>query len=162
MHTQTIYELSQEAERLLMLSLEHLRQLQKLPMTSLDDVALKQGEHSSQVVQPLHFSARGMDVQQATLNNELRKITRLEMVLAIVGTMKAGKSTTINAIVGTEVLPNRKSPHDGVTNANTPYAGAERAGAAFFTCRADRCLNEGFAAARARVRSPASYADPGN
>ena len=44
MHTQTIYELSQEAERLLMLSLEHLRQLQKLPMTSLDDVALKQGQ----------------------------------------------------------------------------------------------------------------------
>ena len=104
MHTQTIYELSQEAERLLMLSLEHLRQLQKLPMTSLDDVALKQGEHSRQVVQPLHFSARGMDVQQATLNNELRKITRLEMVLAIVGTMKAGKSTTINAIVGTCLL----------------------------------------------------------
>ena len=110
MHTQTIYELSQEAERLLMLSLEHLRQLQKLPMTSLDDVALKQGEHSRQVVQPLHFSVRGMDVQQATLNNELRKITRLEMVLAIVGTMKAGKSTTINAIVGTEVLPNRNRP----------------------------------------------------
>ena len=90
MHTQTIYELSQEAERLLMLSLEHLRQLQKLPMTSLDDVALKQGEHSSQVVQPLHFSARGMDVQQATLNNELRKITRLEMVLAIYKSQKAG------------------------------------------------------------------------
>lgn len=110
MHTQTIYELSQEAERLLMLSLEHLRQLQKLPMTSLDDVALQHGEHSRQVVQPLHFSARGMDVQQATLNNELRKITRLEMVLAIVGTMKAGKSTTINAIVGTEVLPNRNRP----------------------------------------------------
>ena len=110
MHTQTIYELSQEAERLLMLSLEHLRQLQTLPITSLDDVALKQGEHSRQVVQPLHFSARGMDVQQATLNNELRKITRLEMVLAIVGTMKAGKSTTINAIVGTEVLPNRNRP----------------------------------------------------
>lgn len=32
------------------------------------------------------------------------------MVLAIVGTMKAGKSTTINAIVGTEVLPNRNRP----------------------------------------------------
>ena len=57
MHTQTIYELSQEAERLLMLSLEHLRQLQKLPMTSLDDVALKQGEHSRQVVQPLHYAS---------------------------------------------------------------------------------------------------------
>ncbi|MGV4201785.1 clamp-binding protein CrfC [Citrobacter murliniae] len=109
MYTQTIYELSQEAERLLMLSQEHLKQLQKLPATSLDNVTQKEGEHSGQV-QPLHFSARGMDVQQATLNNELRKITRLEMVLAIVGTMKAGKSTTINAIVGTEVLPNRNRP----------------------------------------------------
>ncbi|TKV23964.1 clamp-binding protein CrfC [Citrobacter sp. wls613] len=109
MYTQTIYELSQEAERLLMLSLDHLRQLKKLPTTSLDDVALKKGEHSGHV-QPLHFTARGMDVQQATLNNELRKVTRLEMVLAIVGTMKAGKSTTINAIVGTEVLPNRNRP----------------------------------------------------
>ncbi|HBV0140261.1 TPA: antirestriction protein [Escherichia coli] len=29
------------------------------------------------------------------------------MVLAVVGTMKAGKSTTINAIVGQEILPNR-------------------------------------------------------
>lgn len=48
--------------------------------------------------------------RHAMLNNELRKISRLEMVLAIVGTMKAGKSTTINAIVGTEVLPNRNRP----------------------------------------------------
>jgi 50S ribosomal subunit-associated GTPase HflX len=31
-------------------------------------------------------------------------------VLAVVGTMKAGKSTTINAIVGTEILPNRNTP----------------------------------------------------
>ena len=61
-------------------------------------------------VLPLHFSARGVEAQQAMLNSELRKITRLEMVLAIVGTMKAGKSTTINAIVGTEVLPNRNRP----------------------------------------------------
>ncbi|NJO57674.1 MAG: hypothetical protein HC836_04650 [Richelia sp. RM2_1_2] len=32
------------------------------------------------------------------------------MVLAVVGTMKAGKSTTINTIVGFEVLPNRNYP----------------------------------------------------
>jgi replication fork clamp-binding protein CrfC len=32
------------------------------------------------------------------------------MVVAVVGTMKAGKSTTINAIVGTEILPNRNKP----------------------------------------------------
>ena len=32
------------------------------------------------------------------------------MVLAVVGTMKAGKSTTINAIVGREILSNRNRP----------------------------------------------------
>ncbi len=32
------------------------------------------------------------------------------MVLAVVDTMKAGKSTTINAIVGREILPNRNRP----------------------------------------------------
>lgn len=44
------------------------------------------------------------------LENELQKLEKLEVVIAIVGTMKAGKSTTINAIVGTEVLPNRNAP----------------------------------------------------
>lgn len=44
------------------------------------------------------------------LEGEQKKLERLEMVIAIVGTMKAGKSTTINAIVGTEVLPNRNRP----------------------------------------------------
>lgn len=41
------------------------------------------------------------------LNNEITKVQNLELVVAVVGTMKAGKSTTINAIVGMEVLPNR-------------------------------------------------------
>ena len=45
-----------------------------------------------------------------TLNDEIQKVDRLEMTLAVVGTMKAGKSTTINAIVGTEVLPSRNQP----------------------------------------------------
>lgn len=45
-----------------------------------------------------------------TLTDEKYKVRRLEMTLAVVGTMKAGKSTTINAIVGTEVLPNRNQP----------------------------------------------------
>ncbi|MBT1886036.1 clamp-binding protein CrfC [Enterobacter mori] len=109
MHTQTIFELSQEAERLLQLALQNLETLKSMPGTMLDSAtaALRGGNNN---VLPLHFSARGVDAQQAMLNNELRKITRLEMVLAIVGTMKAGKSTTINAIVGTEVLPNRNRP----------------------------------------------------
>lgn len=41
------------------------------------------------------------------LNNELRKIFRLEMVFVIVGIMKVGKLIIINVIVGTEVLFNR-------------------------------------------------------
>lgn len=44
------------------------------------------------------------------LNNERQKVEHLEMTLAVVGTMKAGKSTSINAIVGHEVLPNRNQP----------------------------------------------------
>jgi replication fork clamp-binding protein CrfC len=109
MHTQTIFELSQEAERLLQLALQNLDTLKSMPSAMLDSTtaAITGGKNN---VLPLHFSARGVDAQQAMLNNELRKITRLEMVLAIVGTMKAGKSTTINAIVGTEVLPNRNRP----------------------------------------------------
>lgn len=109
MHTQTIYELSQEAERLLQLALHNLQTLQSMPMATLDDPATQPGGDRVNI-HPLHFSTRGIEAQQATLHNELRKVTRLEMVLAIVGTMKAGKSTTINAIVGTEVLPNRNRP----------------------------------------------------
>lgn len=109
MHTQTIFELSQEAERLLQLSLHNLQALKKMPAATFDETgAVGKAENAN--VLPLHFSTRGIEAQQATLHNELRKITRLEMVLAIVGTMKAGKSTTINAIVGTEVLPNRNRP----------------------------------------------------
>jgi len=108
MYTQTIFELSQEAERLLQLALRHLDTVSELPVHALSDVqALAEvpvGAHER------HPGTHLLATQQGTLNNELRKITRLEMVLAIVGTMKAGKSTTINAIVGTEVLPNRNRP----------------------------------------------------
>lgn len=44
------------------------------------------------------------------LDGENYKLDHLDMVLAVVGTMKAGKSTSINAIVGAEVLPNRNGP----------------------------------------------------
>ncbi|HDX7702830.1 TPA: dynamin family protein, partial [Escherichia coli] len=48
------------------------------------------------------------------LEGEQIKTARREMVLAVVGTMKAGKSTTINAIVGQEILPNRNRPMTSV------------------------------------------------
>ncbi len=47
---------------------------------------------------------------KAMLEGEHRKVVSQKMVLAIVGTRKANKSITINAIVGTEVLPNRNRP----------------------------------------------------
>jgi replication fork clamp-binding protein CrfC len=108
MYTQTIFELSQEAERLLQLALRHLDTVNGLPGNMLSGAqAMPEapgGSHGR------HPGSHLLAMQPDTLNNELRKITRLEMVLAIVGTMKAGKSTTINAIVGTEVLPNRNRP----------------------------------------------------
>ncbi len=47
---------------------------------------------------------------QQILNGEVHKLQNFDVVLAVVGTMKAGKSTTINAIVGREILPNRNRP----------------------------------------------------
>lgn len=108
MYTQTIFELGQEAERLLQLALRHLDTVNGLPGNAMSGV---QAQYDLSGRLPARNPASHLlGTQQDTLNNELRKITRLEMVLAIVGTMKAGKSTTINAIVGTEVLPNRNRP----------------------------------------------------
>jgi replication fork clamp-binding protein CrfC len=108
MYTQTIFELSQEAERLLQLALRHLDTVNGLPGTVMGGAQSESGVPGGAHVR--NPGSHLLSTQQDTLNNELRKITRLEMVLAIVGTMKAGKSTIINAIVGTEVLPNRNRP----------------------------------------------------
>ena len=56
------------------------------------------------------FTREGIRDDIEALRAEVTKIDRLEFVVAVVGTMKAGKSTVINAIVGTEVLPTRNRP----------------------------------------------------
>ena len=56
------------------------------------------------------LSIRHLDEHQEMLTNEKQKLDNLEYVVAVVGTMKAGKSMTINAIVGQEVLPSRELP----------------------------------------------------
>lgn len=56
------------------------------------------------------FDSDSLPKALEVLDGEFHKLSNLEMVLAVVGTMKAGKSTTINAIVGAEVLPNRNRP----------------------------------------------------
>lgn len=45
-----------------------------------------------------------------SIRGEAYKVKRFEVAFVVVGTMKAGKSTAINAIVGTELLPNRNQP----------------------------------------------------
>jgi len=45
-----------------------------------------------------------------SIQTEIHRVKNVDVVLAVVGTMKAGKSTSINAIVGREVLPNRSLP----------------------------------------------------
>ncbi|PHI32246.1 dynamin family protein [Budvicia aquatica] len=101
MHAGNIELLSQEAERLLNLILTTLTDIQENPSILLDEPDTQK---------QLAFTADGVSRQIETLQDERDKLLQQEMVLAVVGTMKAGKSTVINAIVGTEVLPNRNRP----------------------------------------------------
>ena len=59
---------------------------------------------------PLVFDNKTVPEMKNVLQGEYTKLENFEVVLAVVGTMKAGKSTTINAIVGREILPNRNRP----------------------------------------------------
>lgn len=100
MHENNIELLGQEAERLLGVKLDLLNKMMAEPGV----VAVAQkGEQQ-------YFDQTSTPELIAMLEGERTKLAGLELVLAVVGTMKAGKSTTINAIVGTEVLPNRNRP----------------------------------------------------
>jgi GTPase SAR1 family protein len=44
------------------------------------------------------------------IKEEAYKVKRSEVTFVVIGTMKSGKSTTINAIIGNELLPNRNQP----------------------------------------------------
>ncbi|QOT76577.1 dynamin family protein [Cupriavidus basilensis] len=100
MHENNIELLGQEAERLLKVKLDLLNKMMAEPGV----VAVAQkGEQQ-------YFDQTSTPELIAMLEGERTKLAGLELVLAVVGTMKAGKSTTINAIVGTEVLPNRNRP----------------------------------------------------
>tara|TARA_B100000749_G_scaffold279061_1_gene271026 strand:+ start:1325 stop:3814 length:2490 start_codon:yes stop_codon:yes gene_type:complete len=53
------------------------------------------------------LSKSELDRQIAALSSENVKVQALESTIAVIGTMKAGKSTTINALIGEDVLPHR-------------------------------------------------------
>lgn len=97
MHENNVALLCDEAGRLLQLNIELLHKMINEPKVLAND----QGQL---------FARHKAEKRVEELEGERLKIARKEIVLAVVGTMKAGKSTTINAIVGKEILPNRNRP----------------------------------------------------
>ncbi|EQZ23708.1 dynamin family protein [Escherichia coli] len=104
MHEKNIALLCDEADRLLQLNINLLRQMVEEP-----DV-LSDSKNENRLL----FDKQKALKRIEELEGEQMEIARREMVLAVVGTMKAGKSTTINAIVGQEILPNRNRPMTSV------------------------------------------------
>lgn len=100
MHTENIELLKDEAQRLLQLEMEFFEQMMAAKGVITEAEAGLQ-QTFDRTSTPKHIEV---------LKGEHTKLENMELVIAVVGTMKAGKSTTINAIVGTEVLPNRNRP----------------------------------------------------
>lgn len=100
MHTRNITVLQAEAQRLITLERDILEKMLREPGVL--------GESGSRARGTFTPDQTRLDLEM--LRGEDVKLNQLELVIAVVGTMKAGKSTTINAIVGTEVLPNRNRP----------------------------------------------------
>ena len=73
-------------------------------LTERDVIAEKRGDARQT------FTRESVPKDLEVLRGELSKLEKLDLVLAVVGAMKAGKSTAINAIVGREVLPTRNRP----------------------------------------------------
>ncbi|WNB75767.1 dynamin family protein [Methylomonas koyamae] len=100
MHEENIETLRFEAQRLIDMEIDLLNKMMAEPNVI---SAARKDEVQS-------FDRDTTPKYIEVLKGERTKLDDLEMVLAVVGTMKAGKSTSINAIVGTEVLPNRNRP----------------------------------------------------
>ena len=101
MHKINIETLRNDAKRQLQLLKELLQKAAKKGLVE----APAQNEHNRAT-----FDTESLPKVLEVLDGESHKLEHLDMVLAVVGTMKAGKSTSINAIVGAEVLPNRNRP----------------------------------------------------
>lgn len=99
MKNNTLEILTQETTRLLNVQAETLTEALNIEhfLTKAEDATTKT------------IGAKEVKDWISHLENERQKLDKLEMVLAVIGTMKAGKSTTINAIVGMEILPNRET-----------------------------------------------------
>lgn len=98
-HNLSMEALTKEAERLVNLQICLREELLANKEVLLEDAG---NEHA--------FSRDAVTKQIEVLRGEATKLAQREAVLVIVGTMKAGKSTLINAIIGTEALPTRNRP----------------------------------------------------
>lgn len=85
------------------------QQMQENMLSYLDEIIelLKGFKNSKHVNNKKPEQVSLIEHHIALLNEEKVKVTQRELIIAVVGTMKAGKSTTINSIVGSEILPNR-------------------------------------------------------
>lgn len=100
MHEKNFELLQEEAVRLIAVESEFLSDLGKIPGL------VSESNHGEKQTFDKVSISQTIDI----LNGEKLKLQNREIVIAVVGTMKAGKSTTINAIVGSEILPNRSLP----------------------------------------------------
>ncbi len=104
MHEKNIALLCDEADRLLQLNINLLRQMVEEPDVLSDSKNEKR----------LLFDKQKALKRIEELEGEQIKTARREMVLAAGRTTTAGTTTTINAIVGQEILPNRNRPMTSV------------------------------------------------
>ncbi|CBL44930.1 Conserved hypothetical protein [gamma proteobacterium HdN1] len=104
MHENNILSLRDEAKRLLEKEIELFETVRDSPGL-LERTTGKQKKAPRQTL-----DEQSVNFYLEMFHDEIIKLDKLDLILAVVGTMKAGKSTTINAIVGMEVLPNRNRP----------------------------------------------------
>lgn len=156
MHEKNIALLCDEADRLLQLNINLLRQMVDEPDVLLD------GKNENGLL----FDKRKALKRIEELEGEQIKTARREMVLAVVGTMKAGKSTTINAIVGKEILPNRNRPMTSVPtlirhvpgkNGTGPPSGTYSARPQFINQTAGKTRHSGRTASRTAPAANRGY-----
>ena len=71
--------------------------------------AQKLMNYASQTLETPNSKDRRCAAHSESIGNEITKVKNLELRMAIVAPMKAGKSTIINAIVGQDILPSRNT-----------------------------------------------------
>ena len=99
LHQQVIHVIRKEVLRLINAQIHGIC----APLLQIPDLFKNQGQHQN-------LSHDLISQWTEVIKEEAYKVNHSEVTFVVVGTMKSGKSTTINAIVGNELLPNRNQP----------------------------------------------------